>query len=77
MIFLYGWAGCVGVILGAILFTAGFLMRRDQLQQRRIRDLEDDYQRRVYLAQPWMRDAVDEEEEAIERAYHYLKGKRS
>ena len=67
-----GFVTCVLLLLGAILFTAGFMLRRDYLRQRRMEAMERDWQRRVNMRQPYMRNAIDAEEEAIERANIFL-----
>lgn len=62
------WLVFAVIVPGIVLLFAAFLLRRDYVQRRRMAALQDDYQRRCYLSQPYMRDAIDEEEEAIERA---------
>ena len=66
------WLVFAVIVPGVVLLFAAFLLRRDQLQQRHIRNLEWDYQRRVYLNQPYMLDAIGAEEDAIERTRLFL-----
>jgi hypothetical protein len=75
VIYLDCWVGTVIGILGAILFTAGFLMRRDQLQRRDMENMQHYYERILSFYQPSVQDAIDEEDAAIERARVYLSWK--